>query len=50
MIEAVWPKTIGQTCVVHLQRNFFPYAACEDCNKIAELLKRAHTAPTRRPP
>lgn len=29
-VETVWPRTIVQTCVVHLLRNSFRYAAAED--------------------
>jgi transposase-like protein len=45
-VETVWPKTIVQTCVVHLLRNSFRYAARQDWDKIAKLLKPVHTAPT----
>lgn len=45
-VETVWPRTIVQTCVVHLLRNSFRYAARQDWDKIAELLKPVYTAPT----
>ncbi|MFJ1552033.1 MULTISPECIES: IS256 family transposase [unclassified Streptomyces] len=45
-VEAVWPKTIVQTCVVHLLRNSFRYAARQDWDKIAKLLKPVYTAAT----
>ncbi|MFE5771314.1 IS256 family transposase [Streptomyces sp. NPDC056485] len=45
-VETVWPRTIVQTCVVHLPRNSFRYAARQDWDKIAKLLKPIHTAPT----
>lgn len=45
-VEAVWPKTIVQTCVVHLLRNSFRYAARQDWDKIAKVLKPVHTAAT----
>jgi transposase-like protein len=45
-VETVWPKTIVQTCVVHLLRNSFRYAARQDWDKITKLLKPVHTAPT----
>ncbi len=45
-VETVWPKTIVQTCVVHLLRNSFRYAARQDWDKIAKLLKPVYTAPT----
>lgn len=44
--EAVWPCTIVQICVVHLLRNSFSYAARQDRDKIAKLLKPVCTAPT----
>ncbi|MFD7291554.1 IS256 family transposase [Streptomyces sp. NPDC059863] len=45
-VETVWPQTIVQTCVVHLLRNSFRYAARQDWDKIAKLLKPVCTAPT----
>ncbi|WP_372448610.1 IS256 family transposase [Streptomyces durocortorensis] len=45
-VETVWPKTIVQTCVVHLARNSFRYAARQDWDKIAKLLKPVYTAAT----
>jgi putative transposase len=45
-VEAVWPQTIVQTCVVHLLRNSFRYAARQDWDKIARVLKPVYTAPT----
>jgi hypothetical protein len=45
-VETVWPRTIVQTCVVHLLRNSFRYAARQDWDKLAKLLKPAYTAPT----
>ncbi|MBN3933321.1 transposase, partial [Streptomyces verrucosisporus] len=38
-VETVWPRTVVQTCVVHLLRNSFRYAARQDWDKIAKLLK-----------
>ncbi|MEV7427722.1 IS256 family transposase [Streptomyces sp. NPDC091212] len=43
-VEAVWPRTVVQTCVVHLLRNSFRYAARQDWDKIAKLLKPVYTA------
>jgi len=37
--ETVWPKTIVQTCVVHLLRNSFRYADRQDRDKTAKVLK-----------
>ncbi|MEV0006501.1 IS256 family transposase, partial [Micromonospora sp. NPDC050980] len=45
-VETVWPPTIVQTCVVHLLRNSFRYAARQDWDKIAKALKPVYTAPT----
>lgn len=47
-METVWPKTIVQTCVVHLLRNSFRCAARQDWDKTARLLKPVHSAPTER--
>jgi transposase-like protein len=45
-VNTVWPRTIVQTCVVHLLRNSFRYAARQDWDKIARALKPVYTAPT----
>ncbi|WP_434600256.1 IS256 family transposase [Streptomyces sp. A5-4] len=45
-VNAVWPATIVQTCVVHLLRNSFRYAGRQDWDKIAKALKPVYTAPT----
>ncbi|MEU4024547.1 IS256 family transposase, partial [Streptomyces microflavus] len=45
-VETVWPRTVVQTCVVHLLRNSFRYAARQDWDKIAKVLKPVHTAAT----
>ncbi len=45
-VETDWPRTVVQTCVVHLLRNSFRYAARQDWDKIAKLLKPIYTAPT----
>jgi putative transposase len=39
------PRTIVQTCVVHLLRGSFRYAARQDWDKIARALKLVYTAP-----
>ncbi|MEE1798080.1 IS256 family transposase [Streptomyces sp. JV176] len=44
-VEAVRPRTIVQTCVVHLLRNSFRYAARQDWDKIAKALRPVCTAP-----
>jgi transposase-like protein len=45
-VGTVRPKTIVQTCVVHLLRNSLRCAARQDWDKIAELLKPVCTAPS----
>ncbi|MET8156717.1 IS256 family transposase [Sphaerisporangium sp. NPDC005289] len=45
-VEAVWPRTIVQTCVIHLLRNSFRYASRQDWDKIARALKPVYTAAT----
>lgn len=45
-IETVWPQAITQTCVVHLMRASFRYAARQDWDKISRALKPIYTAPT----
>jgi transposase-like protein len=45
-VAAVWPLTVVQTCVIHLLRNSFRYAARQDWDKLARDLKPVYTAPT----
>jgi len=45
-ITTVWPKTIVQTCVVHLLRNSFKYASKKDWAAIAKDLRLVYTAPS----
>jgi putative transposase len=45
-VANVWPQTLVQTCIVHLLRNSFRYAARQDWEKIARALKPVYTAPT----
>lgn len=45
-INQVWPRTVVQTCVVHLLRASFRYAARQDWDSIAKALKPVYTAPT----
>jgi transposase-like protein len=45
-IGTVWPQAITQTCVVHLMRASFRYAARQDWDKISRALKPIYTAPT----
>jgi putative transposase len=44
-VETVWPRTIVQTCIIHLLRNSFRYAARQDWDKVAKALKPVYTAP-----
>jgi len=39
-------QTVVQTCIVHLLRNSFRYAARQDWEKIAKALRPVYTAPT----
>jgi putative transposase len=45
-INTVWPKTVVQTCVVHLLRNSFKYASRQHWDAIAKALKPVYTAAT----
>ncbi|MFF3359854.1 IS256 family transposase [Streptomyces sp. NPDC002917] len=45
-VETVWPRTIVQTCVIHLLRNSFRYAARQDWDNMAKALKPVYTAPS----
>lgn len=45
-VANVWPQTLVQTCIVHLLRNSFRYAARQDWEKIARALKPVYTAAT----
>ena len=41
---AVWEKTVVQTCIVHLLRNSFTYAAKRDWAEVAKDIKPVYTA------
>jgi putative transposase len=43
-VNAVWEKTIVQTCIVHLLRNSLKYAPKRDWAEIAKDLKPVYTA------
>jgi transposase-like protein len=43
-VATVWPKTVVQTCIVHLLRNSFKYASRKDWTAIAAALKPVYTA------
>ncbi|MGW4413093.1 IS256 family transposase [Nonomuraea sp. NPDC004702] len=45
-IETVWPQAVVRTCVVHLLRASFRYAARQHWDAIARALKPVYTAPT----
>jgi len=45
-IGEVWPAAVVQTCVVHLLRASFRYAARQHWDSIAKALKPVYTAPT----
>jgi putative transposase len=43
-VNAVWEKTIVQTCIVHLLQNSFRYASKRDWGQIAKDLKPVYNA------
>ncbi len=45
-VETVWPRTVVQTCIVHLIRNSIRYCARQDWDKVAKDLKPVYTAPS----
>lgn len=45
-VTSVWPQTVTQTCIVHLLRNSFRYAARQDWAEVAKMLKPVYTAPS----
>jgi putative transposase len=45
-IEATWPHTVVQTCVVHLIRASMRFIAHDDRKKVAAALKPIYTAPS----
>ncbi len=45
-IEATWPQAVVQTCVIHLLRGSFRYAAWNTRKKVAAALRPIYTAPT----
>ena len=49
-INAVFPQTIVQTCIVHLIRNSMEFASYKDRKAIAAALKTIYRAPTPRRP
>ncbi|WKK27747.1 IS256 family transposase [Streptomyces olivoreticuli] len=45
-INAVWPRTTVQTCVIHLVRSSLRYASKADHGKLVPALRKIYTAPT----
>ncbi len=45
-VEATWPQTVVQTCIVHLLRNSFCYASRKDWPAIARDLRPVYQAAT----
>ncbi|MGW0720323.1 IS256 family transposase [Streptomyces sp. NPDC002778] len=45
-VETVWPRTVVQTCIVHLIRNSIRYCARQDWDKVSKDLKPVYTAPS----
>ena len=45
-VAQVWPRTVVQTCVIHLLRASFRYAARQHWDALAKALRPVYTAPT----
>jgi putative transposase len=45
-IEAIWPDTLVQTCIVHLVRNSLRYVSYRDRRRVAQALRPVYAAPT----
>ena len=45
-ITTVWPRTVVQTCVIHLIRNTFRYASRRYWDQLSRDLRPVYTAPT----
>ena len=45
-VNTVWAQTVVQTCVIHLLRNTFKYAARQNWDAIVRDIKPVYTAPT----
>jgi putative transposase len=45
VVEAVWPQTIVQTCIIHLIRNTFRLTSRADSDAIKRDIKPIYTAP-----
>lgn len=45
-ISEVWPQAVTQTCVIHLLRASFRYAARQHWDAVAKALRPVYTAPT----
>ncbi len=45
-LNAVFPDTTLQTCIVHLIRNSLAYASWKERREVAAALKPVYTAPT----
>ncbi|SNR97820.1 Transposase (or an inactivated derivative) [Blastococcus mobilis] len=45
-INAVWPQTVVQTCIVHLVRASLRWVNYKDRKKVAALLRTVYSAPT----
>jgi len=45
-ITTVWPPTVVQTCLIHLLRNTFRYAARQYWDEMSRALRPIYTAPT----
>jgi putative transposase len=45
-IEAIWPDTIVQTCIVHMIRNSLRFVSYKDRRRVAQALRPIYSAPT----
>ena len=45
-IEAIWPDTLVQTCIVHLVRNSLRFVSYKDRKRVAQALRPIYAAPT----
>jgi putative transposase len=45
-IEAIWPDTLVQTCIVHLIRNSLRFVSWKDRRRVAQALRPIYAAPS----
>ena len=49
-VEAVWPHTVVQTCIVHLTRASLRWVNYKDRKRVAAQLRHIYSAQPNRPP